>query len=68
MGSISPPNHDFGKVCSYIMQDDILIEFLTPYECLTYGAKLRLNESDEAIYNRVNLLIKQVRFFYFSSD
>lgn len=61
-------DNNFGKVCSYIMQDDILIEFLTPYECLTYGAKLRLNESDEVISNRVNLLIKQVRMFNFSLD
>lgn len=53
----------FGKVCSYIMQDDILIEYLTPLECLTYGAKLRLNESDEVINNRVNTLIRQVRIF-----
>ena len=57
-------SENFGKICAYIMQDDILFESLTPQECLYYGAKLKLNETNDRINARVITLIKQVKFFF----
>jgi len=51
---------NFGKICAYIMQDDILIECLTPRESLYFGAKLRLKTSDDGIKKRVDRLIHMV--------
>jgi ABC-type glutathione transport system ATPase component len=51
---------NFGRICSYVMQEDILLDTLTPYECLYYGAKLKINESEEKTVSRVKALIKQV--------
>jgi len=31
-----------GSVASFVMQDDILFEYLTVKECLTFAARLRL--------------------------
>ena len=33
----------FGQVASFVMQDDILFEFLTVKEALTFAARLRLH-------------------------
>ncbi len=37
----------FGKLCTYVMQDDVLMETMTPYECLSFSANLRLSCSQE---------------------
>ncbi len=37
----------FGKMCTYVMQDDVLMETMTPYECLSFSANLRLSCSQE---------------------
>ncbi len=51
---------NFGKICAYVMQEDILMECLTPRESLTFGAKLKLKGTNEQINKRVNSLIKKV--------
>lgn len=51
---------NFGRICSYVMQEDILLDTLTPYECLYFGAKLKINENEEKSISRVKALIKQV--------
>ncbi len=37
----------FGKLCTYVMQDDVLMETMTPFECLSFSANLRLSCSQE---------------------
>ena len=34
---------DFGKLGAFVMQDDIMIETMTPMECFMFAAKLRTN-------------------------
>jgi ABC-type multidrug transport system ATPase subunit len=53
---------NFGKICAYIMQEDILMDCLTPRESLIFGARLRLKSSKENIMKRVERLINQVQF------
>lgn len=36
-------NSDFGKLGAFVMQDDILIETMSPYESFCFAAKLRTN-------------------------
>lgn len=52
--------NNFGNICAYIMQDDILLQNLTPEECLYFGTRLKINESYKATNNRVKALLKQV--------
>ena len=33
----------FGKRCAYVMQDDVLLDTLTPLECMQFSANLRLS-------------------------
>lgn len=55
-------NHqNFGKICAYIMQDDILMECLTPRESLYFGARLKLKADLKTIKARVDELINQVK-------
>jgi ABC-type multidrug transport system ATPase subunit len=42
------------------MQEDILMEYCTPRESLTFVAKIKLNASEEKIVKRVNRLLKKV--------
>jgi len=51
---------NFGKICAYIMQDDILLENFTPWESLYFGARLKLKTDLKRIENRVEELINQV--------
>jgi ABC-type multidrug transport system ATPase subunit len=37
----------FGNFGAYVMQDDILYEYFTPKEALTFAAKLKLKGTDE---------------------
>jgi ABC-type multidrug transport system ATPase subunit len=50
---------NFGKICAYVMQDDILMDCLTPRESLIFGAKLKLRENEKLIMKRVEKLIRQ---------
>lgn len=53
---------NFGKICAYVMQDDILMSCLTPQESLYFGARLKLKKSEKEINKRVDKLIFQVNF------
>ena len=50
---------NFGKICAYIMQDDILLECLTPRESLYFGARLKLKTDLKNVELRVEELINQ---------
>eukprot|EP00826_Nyctotherus_ovalis_P058006 TRINITY_DN7949_c0_g1_i2.p1 TRINITY_DN7949_c0_g1~~TRINITY_DN7949_c0_g1_i2.p1 ORF type:complete len:192 (-),score=23.46 TRINITY_DN7949_c0_g1_i2:622-1197(-) len=54
----------FGKVAAYVMQDDVLLETLTPYECFKFAANLRLScsekEKEEAVSKVITALRLQV--------
>ena len=51
----------FGKVGAYVMQDDVLLETLTPYECFKFSANLRLPFSPEEKERIVLKVIKDLR-------
>ncbi len=51
----------FGKVGAYVMQDDVLLETLTPYECICFSANLRLSGTPEEKEKRVNEVIKDLK-------
>lgn len=51
----------FGKKCAYVMQDDVLLETLTPYECFKFSANLRLSCSDEEKEKAVIKVIEDLR-------
>ncbi len=50
----------FGKIGAYVMQDDVLLETLTPYESVRFSANLRLScsqeEKDKAALRVIELL------------
>ena len=45
---------DFGKLGAFVMQDDILIESLTPFESFVFAAKLRTNLNKEEVIAKAN--------------
>lgn len=51
----------FGKKCAYVMQDDVLLDTLTPYECLSFSANLRLSTSPEDKEKAVMRVIDALR-------
>jgi len=51
----------FGKVAAYVMQDDVLLETLSPHECLQFAANLRLSGTPEEREERVEKIIKDLR-------
>lgn len=51
----------FGKIAAYVMQDDVLLETLTPCECLSFAANLRLSCSQEEKDSRVEKIIIDLR-------
>eukprot|EP00826_Nyctotherus_ovalis_P052896 TRINITY_DN678_c0_g1_i8.p1 TRINITY_DN678_c0_g1~~TRINITY_DN678_c0_g1_i8.p1 ORF type:complete len:598 (+),score=123.39 TRINITY_DN678_c0_g1_i8:364-2157(+) len=51
----------FGKVAAYVMQDDVLLETLTPHECLQFAANLRLSGTPEEREEQVMKIIKDLR-------
>jgi ABC-type multidrug transport system ATPase subunit len=50
---------NFGKIAAYIMQEDILLNTLTPRESLNFAAKIKLKASKHEINRRVEKLILQ---------
>lgn len=50
----------YKKLISYVMQDDVLEESLTPLEILMFTAKIRINESQNFIEEKVSSLISQL--------
>jgi len=53
----------FGQVGSYVMQDDILFEFFTVREALTFAARLKLNIPIEEQDKRINELIDDLGLY-----
>eukprot|EP00826_Nyctotherus_ovalis_P024140 TRINITY_DN1869_c0_g1_i11.p1 TRINITY_DN1869_c0_g1~~TRINITY_DN1869_c0_g1_i11.p1 ORF type:complete len:272 (-),score=38.41 TRINITY_DN1869_c0_g1_i11:1259-2074(-) len=51
----------FGRVAAYVMQDDVLLETLTPYECLKFSANLRLPYGPEEKERAVLKVIANLR-------
>ena len=51
----------FGKVGAYVMQDDVLLETLTPYECLRFSANLRLSGTQQEKDEQVMKVIADLR-------
>jgi ABC-type multidrug transport system ATPase subunit len=58
--NVAMDDSNFGRICAYIMQDDILMESLTPRESLYFGARLKLTLDEEEIKKKVEKII--VRF------
>lgn len=50
---------EFGHLCAYVMQDDVLLSTFTPRESLMFAASLKLNLKKEEIKKKVDKLIKQ---------
>jgi len=51
----------FGKIAAYVMQDDVLLETLTPYECFKFAANLRLSGTEQEKEEAVLKVIKALR-------
>jgi len=51
----------FGKVAAYVMQDDVLLETLTPYESIRFSANLRLSGTSQEKESRVMKVIEDLR-------
>ena len=53
---------DFGKLGAFVMQDDILIETMTPFESFCFAAKLRTsNLSSAQIEEKAEMMIKRLQ-------
>lgn len=52
---------DFGKVGAFVMQDDILIETMTPFESFCFAAKLRTNLSSKEIQEKADQMIVRLQ-------
>ena len=51
---------DFGKLGAFVMQDDILIETMTPYESFCFAASLRTNLPRYEIEQKAQRLIERL--------
>lgn len=51
---------DFGKIGAFVMQDDILIETMTPFESFMFAAKLRTNLSASGIREKAELMVQRL--------
>eukprot|EP00352_Strombidinopsis_acuminata_P003274 CAMPEP_0176380366 /NCGR_PEP_ID=MMETSP0126-20121128/31069_1 /TAXON_ID=141414 ORGANISM="Strombidinopsis acuminatum, Strain SPMC142" /NCGR_SAMPLE_ID=MMETSP0126 /ASSEMBLY_ACC=CAM_ASM_000229 /LENGTH=322 /DNA_ID=CAMNT_0017743637 /DNA_START=388 /DNA_END=1356 /DNA_ORIENTATION=+ len=58
-GQVLPPRC-FGNFGAFVMQDDILIETMTPRESFKFAAKLRTNMTDEEIDFKVEQIIARL--------
>ena len=52
--------NNFGKIGSYVMQDDILFKYFTPREAIRFAAKLKLDKSDKEIDELVERLLSDL--------
>lgn len=52
---------DFGKIGAFVMQDDILIETMTPFESFVFAAKLRTSLSKERIFMKAEDMIDRLQ-------
>lgn len=51
----------FGKIGAYVMQDDVLLETLTPLESVQFSASLRLSGTKEEKNRRVDKVIDDLK-------
>lgn len=52
---------DYKSYVGYVMQDDILLDTMTPRECLLFSANLRLRGTEESKKSRVEELLNQLK-------
>lgn len=52
---------DFGKLGAFVMQDDILIETMTPIESFVFAAKLRTNLTQERLHMKAEDMIDRLQ-------
>ena len=58
--NVSIKKGDFGKIGAFVMQDDILIETMTPYESFVFAARLRTNLSEERLHMKAEDMIDRL--------
>lgn len=51
---------DFGKIGAYVQQHDILVQTMTPKECLTFAALLRTNLTRDRLEFKVEDLLRRL--------
>ena len=54
-------NGDFSKLGAFVVQDDILIETMTPFESFCFAAKLRTNDTNEEIIRKANTMVDRLQ-------
>lgn len=52
---------DYQSYVGYVTQDDILLDTLTPRECLTFAANLRLKGTLESKKKRVEMMLQELK-------
>jgi ATP-binding cassette, subfamily G (WHITE), eye pigment precursor transporter len=52
---------DFGKLGAFVMQDDILIETLTPFESFVFAAKLRTGLTGRQIERKAHEMVERLQ-------
>lgn len=50
----------FGKVGAYVLQDDILVQTMSPRECFTFACQLRTSLDKEEIEFKVEDLLQRL--------
>ena len=50
----------FGKLGAFVMQDDILVETMTPFESFCFAAKLRTSLDHQQIEEKANQMIERL--------
>lgn len=59
--SIEVEKGDFGKIGAFVMQDDILIETMTPFESFCFAGKLRTKLKNKEIVKKANEMIERLQ-------
>lgn len=52
---------DFGKIGAFVMQDDILIETMTVYECFVFAQRMRTSLNKEEIHEKADEMVKRLQ-------